>query len=66
MNPDTYRKLEEIFSKFNESIIEMYTGLMELYPERKRGDLLEALRLTLQNSGEVYRYVSQKLFEANK
>jgi hypothetical protein len=64
MNPDTYRQLEKIFSKFNEAVVELYTGLMELYPLGKRQDLLEALGMTLKNTAEIYRYVSNKLFEA--
>jgi len=66
MNPDTYRQLENIFSRLNEAQIEFYSSLCDLYPERKRADLLEALRITLQSTGEVYRFVSNKLFEASK
>jgi hypothetical protein len=64
MNPDTYRQLEKIFGQFNEAVITLYTSLMELYPPGKRQDLLEALGMTLKNTAEIYRYVSNRLFEA--
>ena len=66
MNSDTYRQLEAIFSKFNESIVDFYSRLLDLFPEGKKLLILEALKLTLQNTGVVYRLVSQKLFEATK
>ena len=66
MNSDTYRQLEAIFSKFNESIVDFYSSLLDLFPEGKKLLILEALKLTLQNTGVVYRLVSQKLFEATK
>jgi hypothetical protein len=66
VNSDTYRKLEAIFSEFNEAIIIFYDKLCTLYPPHKREDLLTALGMTLKNVGEVYRYVSTKLFEAQK
>lgn len=66
MNPHTYRQLEAVFSKLNEAQVEFYSSLCDIYPAHKRTDLLEALRLTLKNTGEVYRLVTDKLFEAHK
>lgn len=63
MNSQTYRRLEEIFSEFNESIILLYSSLIDLYPPDKRGILLEVLKVTLTATGDLYRKVSKDLFE---
>lgn len=61
MNPAIYRRLEEIFGRFNEAIVILYSDLLDLFPDNKRLDLLEALKLTLQNTGAVYRAASDAL-----
>jgi hypothetical protein len=66
MTPSTYQKLEKIFAKFNESVVTMYSDLLELYPEHKKTDLIQALGITLSNTGMIYKKVQDELFEAGE
>jgi hypothetical protein len=65
MDSNTYRSLESIFSKFNESVVELYSSLIELYPPNERDHLLHVLGMTLKNTAEMHRYVQDTLFQAN-
>ena len=57
----SYKRLEVIFSKFNEAVIEFYAELIDIVPEHK-SIILCGLRNTLDNSNLVFKQVADVIF----
>lgn len=62
MTPETYYKLQEIFTNFNNSCIVFYDELAKLVPTEFKPAIIQGLRPTLNNSNAVFKQVSEILF----
>jgi hypothetical protein len=59
------KKLDEIFSRFNTSLSELYGDLLELSPsENYRRLIIYAFNETLNDTSSFYKIISSLLFKA--
>ena len=63
MDNNIHHQLDEVFNRFNEAIVVLYDDLLNLYPKHKRIDVLQALKITLQESGRIRRHVQTELVD---
>ena len=64
MQSDTYHRLQEIFSRFNESVITFYADLMELLPPGEKSVVLAGLRNTLDISNLLFKQVAELIYRS--
>jgi hypothetical protein len=63
MNNTSHRKLDEIFSKFNTALAELYGDLIELSTsENYRKLIIFAFNETLNDTSHFYKLISSLLF----
>jgi hypothetical protein len=63
MNNSTYHRLQEIFSRFNESVITFYNDLANLLPEGKQKIISSELGNTLEISNNLFKQVAEILYK---
>lgn len=63
MDPKTYKQLQVLFAKRNDSIINFYSDLLEIVPEPSKPAVLEDLGVALGASGDLYRTVCEELYK---
>jgi hypothetical protein len=63
MRSSTYHRLQEVFSRFNESVITFYADLMELLPTGRKSVVLSGLHNTLEISNLLFKQVAEIIFK---
>ena len=66
MTPSQYTQLTQIFSRLNDAICDFYSDIIDILPEPRRHTAVYGLRATLDHISNIYRQVSDELYESHK